>query len=111
MDWRKCIIFVADKKNNNNMKKNFEELTALELWTLRQEIVLNSYFIADYVNSFNFKAEDICVFFDGYVDFLFELSGSDDIKYTFDTFDNSENLWRWFNCYDDLSWVEFENED
>lgn len=91
--------------------KKFEDLTSSELWKLRDEITLNSIYIADYRNSFRFNAKDICTFFDGYVDYLFELAEedkfpTDDEIAVFDKYDTEDNLYSWFNCYDDFSWVK-----
>lgn len=94
--------------------KKFEDLTQNELWSLRNEIVLNSHFIADYENSFGFSAKSICDFFDGYMDYIWELAKEQIDEPTneqvFD-YDTSENLLLWFNCFDDLSWVEYEEND
>lgn len=94
------------------MKKNFEELTSAELWNLRMEIVLDSIYFADYVNSFGFNSHDVSYFFGGYIDYLCELrdeSGDDTISYL--EFDTEENLYAWFNCYGDLSWIKYEKDD
>lgn len=97
------------------MKKKFEDLTSAELSKLRSEIVLNSLYVSDYNNSFGFDANDICSFFDGYVSYLEEIAEEDgfteweNIFKMFKKYDTEENLWRWFNCFDDLSWVEFED--
>lgn len=100
------------------MAKTFEELTKEELWQLRQEVVVNSAFTADYTNSFGFNESDICSFFDGYYDYLCELANEDydDCLVTdgliHEQYDNQDNLESWFNCYDDLSWVRInECED
>lgn len=87
------------------MKKNFEDLTIDELWKLRNEIVLYSIYIADYDNSFDFYPNDIGEFFDGYASFLDELQSEGDSSIPALEYDNKENLWSWFNCFDDLSWV------
>jgi hypothetical protein len=86
-------------------KKNFEDLTADELWQLRGEIVLYSIKYADYDNSFNFYPNDICDFFEGYASYLDELQSEGDPAIPALEYDNKENLWGWFNCYEDLSWV------
>lgn len=41
-----------------------------QLKQLRKEIVLNSLYISDYENSFDIDANDVCMFFDGYVEEL-----------------------------------------
>ncbi|MBO5958037.1 MAG: hypothetical protein J6Q39_10840, partial [Bacteroidales bacterium] len=99
------------------MRKAFEKLTSAELSKLRSEIILNSLYIADYKNSFGFNPNHICTFFNGYVSYLEELaeeSGYDDwndIIHMFNIYDTKENLYNWFMCYDDLSWVKFEENE
>ena len=94
------------------MKKKFEDLTIDELWQLREEIVLYSIKYADYDNSFDFYPNDICDFFEGYVSYLDELQNEGDPAIPAIGYDRKENLWSWFNCFDDLSWVRHcEKED
>ena len=96
------------------MRKAFKELTLEELSQLRKEINLNSIFIYDYTNSFGFNPWDICSFFDGYVSFLNELAREDGFEgtdYYLTKYDTEENLYSWFLCYDDLSWVRFEEDE
>lgn len=95
------------------MRKAFEDLTSAELSQLRKEVILNSVFIYDYSNSFGFNSWDICSFFDGYVSYLNELAredGYEGIDYL-TKYDTEENLYSWFLCYDDLSWVRFEEDE
>ena len=95
------------------MRKAFEDLTSAELSQLRKEVILNSVFIYDYTNSFGFNSWDICSFFDGYVSYLEELAredGYEGIDYL-TKYDTEENLYSWFLCYDDLSWVRFEEDE
>ena len=95
------------------MRKAFEDLTSAELSQLRKEINLNSIFIYDYDNSFGFNPWDIGSFFDGYVSYLEELAkedGYEGIDYLM-KYDTEENLYSWFLCYDDLSWVRFEKDE
>lgn len=95
------------------MRKAFEELTSAELLQLRKEIILNSILVYDYTNSFGFNPWDICSFFDGYVSYLNELAredGYEDIDYL-TKYDTEENLYSWLLCYDDLSWVRFEEDE
>ena len=91
-------------------KKNFADLTIDELWKLRNEIVLYSIKSADYANSFDFFPNDIGEFFDGYASFLDELQSEGDSDIPALEYDNKENLWSWFNFYDDLSWVRHCNK-
>lgn len=95
------------------MRKAFEELTSAELLQLRKEIILNSILVYDYTNSFGFNPWDIYSFFDGYVSYLDELAredGYEGIDYL-TKYDTEENLYSWFLCYDDLSWVRFEEDE
>ena len=89
--------------------KQFEELTSKELWGLRTEITLNSLFIADYSSHYNFNEKDVSCFFDGYVSYLEELGEEQNIN-DFMSLDNEDNLYSWFNCYDDLSWIKINLE-
>lgn len=112
---KKALSLHKDNKERRLiMEKKFEELTADELWTLRTEITLNSLYIADYHNSFGFKAKHICYFFDGYMDFIYELCEEKGLECVVENaikFDNKTNLESWFNCFDDLSWIEFEEDE
>ena len=92
-------------KTIKTMKKKFEDLTINELWQLREEIVLYSIKYADYDNSFDFYPNDVCSFFEGYADYLDELQSEGDSSIPALEYDSKENLWSWFNCYEDLSWV------
>ena len=99
-----CFFFAKQQglidEQGNMLFKDFEDLEKEDLQKLREEIVLNSHYFADYENSFGFNEKDIAYFFDGYVNYLQELSEED-----FLMLDDIENLWSWYNCYDDLSWV------
>lgn len=96
------------------MRQKFEELTQRKLWNLRKQVVVNSIYICDYQNNKGFSADSMCSFFEGYYDFLWELAEEDNNgkELTHDkvmgNYDNSENLWRWYCCFDDFSWVEYE---
>ena len=96
------------------MNTNFADLSSAQLADLRKEIVLNSLYISDYDNSFGFDSNHISTFFDGYVSYLEELAEEDgytewdNIFKMFDIYDTEENLYAWFMCSDDLSWVKFE---
>ena len=97
------------------MRKAFEDLTSAELSQLRKEVVLNSVFIYDYSNSFGFNPWDIGSFFDGYVSYIEELAEEDGFEVVglcfLEKYDTEENLYSWFLCYDDLSWVRFEKDE
>lgn len=93
--------------------KRIETFSKSDLIQLRKEIVLNSIYIWDYVNTFGISAKSICAFFDGYVDYLFEIAkengdGALETFALFEKYDNPDNLERWYFCYDNFSWVEYE---
>lgn len=108
-----CFFFAKQQglidKQGNMLFKDFEDLEKL-----RDEIVLNSHYIADYENSFGFDARDVSIFFDGYMDYIAELCEEDNHKTELEdifTYDNIDNLLSWFNCYDDLSWVKYVGKE
>ena len=93
--------------------KKFENLTKDELWSLRQQITLNSHYFADYENKFGFDSHSVCAFFDGYYDYIWELAEEQNEEVTDEIvvkyYDNIGNLWRWYNCYDDFSWIKYND--
>lgn len=94
------------------MRKPFEKLTKQELWDLRQSIILNSLFLGDYENKYKYNVRDLSYFFEGYYDYLWELAQEqNDKELTHQDvmfFDTADNLYSWFMCYDDLSWIKIE---
>ena len=95
------------------MRKRFEDLTKDELWSLRTEIVLNSLFVSDYENTFGYTASCMNTFFDGYVHYLEELAkelGEDNLPFDeiVSKYDNEDNLFAYYWCQEDWSWVEYE---
>lgn len=94
--------------------KNFFDLSKQELWKLRNEIVLGSLFTTDYKNTFGFKPSCVGDFFDGYEDYICELIDDCGLPYSDEEFskrDNEDTLYDWFNCYDDLSWIEVDESE
>lgn len=87
--------------------KRFDEMTLKSLWELRKEICLNSLYVADYFNSFEFDSEDICSFFDGYTEYLDEMA--QELGGAWYQYDNANNLWDYFLLCDDYSWVRTSN--
>lgn len=96
--------------NNIRTKDRFTEngwFKEKYLWELRQQIVLNSLYVADYRNSFGIEEHKVCDFFDGYISFLTELEIEkygkelDNISAFFDEFDTEENLKSWYGCFCD----------
>ena len=85
-------------------KVTLSNLGKTQLKRLRDDIVLNSLFIADYNNRYGIDPNDVCNFFDGYMSYLGELEKEkygkelDNIEDFFNEFDNIENLWDWYCC-------------
>ena len=91
------------------MTRRIEELSKDELWALRQEVVLNSLFISDYRNSFGISPRSLCDLLDGYCSFLWELA--EEAGYgDWDDQDSPEHLEQWLSFFDDLSWIEYEDQ-
>ena len=94
--------------------KKFEQFTKEDLWALRQEIVLNSLFIADYRNSFGIDEHSVCDFFDSFISYAQNEEKEDgfeneSIEEFFDRYDNPDFLWGWYCCFEDFSWVQYES--
>jgi len=74
------------------------------LWQLRNEIILNSLYVADYQNSFGYTPQSVCDFFDGYMEYLEELAteqyGSCCSLEQIFSFDNPDNLYNWYGCFE-----------
>ena len=80
-------------------------MTKATLWELRQEIVLNSLYTADFNNSFGYTAHSVQNFFDGYMSYLEELMNEDgvsddDVFNVLSKYDTIDNLWLWWNMFD-----------
>jgi hypothetical protein len=94
----------------------FCDLKKDSLWELRGEIVLNSIYTNDYRNSFGFAPKSVQDFFDGYMEYLYELANEDygmnqpDIDSVIEEYDNPDNLMDWYWNFTDFSWVEYEPE-
>lgn len=96
--------------------KKFDDFTKEDLWALRQQIVLNSLFTADYRNNFGIDPHSVQMFFDSFISYATEIEKEDgfageSINEFFDRYDNPDLLWEWYNCYEDFSWVEYEEEE
>ena len=88
-------------------------LTREELRDLRKEIILNSLYTSDYENTHHILPKDVQDFFDGYIEYLYELAEENgenpDIQDLCIKYDNADNLENWYNCFEDnplLSYVE-----
>ena len=79
----------------------FKNLTKEQLWRLRMEICLGSFFYSDYENSFGFDCHDVFDFFTEYVEFLSELNPDETSSYL--KYDTEDNLWDYFTSIESLS--------
>lgn len=84
-------------------------LTKKQLKQLRNEITLNSLFLKDYNNSLFIKEKTACNFFDGYIEYLYEIAAddnfnSDNVLDVIDRYDNINNLYNYYTSmeYDPL---------
>jgi hypothetical protein len=92
------------------MAKKYEKPTQLgriQLWKLRKDIILNSLFTRDYTNRYGIDPSVVQGFFDGYVEYLYELAEEDgflkehrpqDCLAVFKAYDSAANLWSWAGC-------------
>ena len=53
-----------------NKQLHIKDLTTTQLWDLRKEIVLNSVFLSDYDNSLGIEPQEVCNFFDSWLEDL-----------------------------------------
>ena len=98
--------------------KRFEDFTKEDLWALRCEVVVNSIYYHDYRNSFGLDCHSVSDFFDGWLSFIQELmieDGKKDVGRNFydyfKEYDNADTLEQWYHCFDDLSWMKYEEEE
>ena len=77
---------------------------------------MNSLYYSDFHNSFGLDTHSVSDFFDGWLDFVEELMVEDGHKDAgdkffdyFDQYDNAETLEQWYYCFDDFSWVKYNN--
>lgn len=83
-------------------KEDTIELTVDDILKLRKEIKLNSIYTRDYTNTLGIDPKWVAVFFDGYVDYLVELSEEQNVIDFLDL-DTEENLRAFINTLDDSS--------
>lgn len=81
-------------------------MTKTNLWNLRTEITLGSLYTSDYENSFQILPIIVQNFFDGYIEYLWELAEENDKKdIDFEDlvkiYDNANNLESWYCCFDE----------
>lgn len=81
-------------------------LTKKQLKQLRKEITLNSLYLKDYNNNLFIKEKTACNFFDGYIEYLYEIAHennfkSNDVIDVLNEYDNIENLFNYYIGFDD----------
>lgn len=84
-----------------NQHFKFQDLNESQLWELRQQIVLNSIFIKDYENDFEFDPNSICNFFDGYIEYILDIAAEDGngdlgMNEILKRYDNPDNLFDYY---------------
>ena len=90
------------------------EMSKRNLWALRTEITLGSLYTSDYENSFQILPRMVQDFFDGYIEYLWELAEEKnnkniDFEDLVEIYDNADNLESWYYCFDEnplLTYVE-----
>lgn len=79
-------------------------LTKKQLKQLRSEITLNSLFFNDYSNTLYIKNKTACVFFDGYMEYIYDLATEEKHNNNlnvFDVIDEYDNIINLYNYYCD----------
>lgn len=96
--------------------KKFEDFSKEDLWKLRCEVSVNSLYYSDYQNSFGLDTHSVYDFFDSWLSYMQNEMEEDRHKDAgdkffdyFDQYDNADFLWSWFMCYEDFSWVKYNN--
>lgn len=86
-------------------------MTKANLWNLRTEITLGSLYTSDYENTFRILPIIVQNFFDGYIEYLWELAEEGtakennkkdmDFEDLVEIYDNADNLEGWYYCSDE----------
>lgn len=110
-------VYDAEMRHLTHIKR-LEDFTREDLAQLREEVVLNSIYTADYRNSFGISDHSAYTFFDSYMEFICELAEEDGYEWDYRTFDEflkaydtTDNLYNWWSCYDGFDWVVYEGEE
>ena len=90
------------------MKKiqHIEDLGPIQLWRLRQDIILNSLYLNDYENRYDIDLREVNTFFDSYLNYLEDLMEEEIVGFKDEQFfdylgqyDNRKNLIDWHNIW------------
>ena len=89
-----------------NILTNDGFLTNEVILDLRKQIVLNSIYLRDYENDYNFDPKEVITFFDGYLDYIGEIMEEDGISdeefwERLPDYDNEKYLLGWYDCFDE----------
>ena len=89
-----------------NILTNDGFLTHEVILDLRKQIVLNSIYLCDYENDYNFDPKEVIAFFDGYLDYIGEIMEEDGISdeefwERLPDYDNEKYLLGWYDCFDE----------
>ena len=89
-----------------NIFTNDGFLTTEVILDLRKQIVLNSIYLRDYENDYNFDPKEVITFFDGYLDYIGEIMEEDGISdeefwERLPDYDNEKYLLGWYDCFDE----------
>ena len=74
--------------------KHISDLGPRQLWKLRKEIVVNSYHLSDYDNSYGIDPKECYVFFMGYINWI-ERAIKEEVSIY-----NDKKFWHYFHKYD-----------
>ena len=82
------------------------EMSKRNLWALRTEISLGSLYTSDYENTFRILPIIVQNFFDGYIEYLWEVAEENnkkdmDFEDLVEIYDNADNLEGWYYCFDE----------
>lgn len=71
-----------------------------QMWKLRKQIVLNSLYFSDYVNTFGLDPKEVYDFFEGWLDFLADEMMEDHPDY------KDEQFWDYIDDYDKYTYLK-----
>ena len=96
-EWFEKLDLLIDEIKNRPAKRIWD-LSEQEICQLRKEIVLGSIYYRDYKNNQGLNCYEVCNFFDGYVEYLWEIASENGMANINDvsSLDNTENLIDYF---------------
>ena len=101
----------------SKIRFKIEDLHKDDLWKLRTEIILGSYFISDFRNTFGFDPVSVQHFFEGYWEYLCDLAqdenpslNGEQLEPIIESLDNADNLFDWYWSIQDWDWFHYDPE-